>query len=45
MSIFIKKNKNIVPTKTEIKIVVFQISRLNLRILESGPNPIFTGPS
>ena len=45
MSIFIKKNINTIPKNIEIKIVVFQISKLNSSILDRGPNPILTGPS
>ena len=45
ISIFIKKITNAIPNKIEIKIVVFQISKLNLSILDRGPNPILTGPS
>ena len=36
---------NAIPNNIEIKIVVFQISKLNFSTLDRGPNPILTGPS
>ena len=45
ISIFIKKIIKATPNKIEMITVVFHISKLNLSILERGPNPILTAPS